>query len=78
MSASDAIAAVGPAQSRGEPTRGASQGPPGTRGRRRRPMSRREKRNLRVGLLFISPWIIGVAVFVIYPLVYSFGISLTQ
>lgn len=78
MSASDAIAAVGPAQSRGEPTRGASQGPPGTGGRRRRPLSRREKRNLRVGLLFISPWIIGVTVFVIYPLVYSFGISLTQ
>ena len=78
MSASDAIAAVGPAQSRGTPTREASQGPPGTGGRRRRPMSRREKRNLRVGLLFISPWIIGVVVFVIYPLVYSFGISLTQ
>ena len=78
MSASDAIAAVGPAQSRGVPTRGASQGPPGTGGRRRRPLSRREKRNLRVGLLFISPWIIGVTVFVIYPLVYSFGISLTQ
>lgn len=78
MSASDAIAAVGPAQSRGAPTRGASEGPSGTGGRRRRPLSRREKRNLRVGLLFISPWIIGVTVFVIYPLVYSFGISLTQ
>ena len=31
-----------------------------------------------MGLLFISPWIIGVAAFVIYPLVYSFAISLTQ
>ncbi|MGP5008631.1 carbohydrate ABC transporter permease [Brachybacterium tyrofermentans] len=31
-----------------------------------------------MGLLFISPWIIGVAVFVIYPLIYSFVISLTQ
>lgn len=38
----------------------------------------REKRQLRVGLLFISPWIVGVIVFVFYPLVYSFAISLTR
>lgn len=38
----------------------------------------RQKRNLRTGLLFISPWIIGVAVFVVYPLVYSIVISFTQ
>lgn len=31
-----------------------------------------------MGLLFISPWMIGVIVFVIYPLVYSFAISLTE
>ena len=31
-----------------------------------------------MGLLFISPWVVGVAVFVIYPLVYSFAISLTE
>ncbi|MFC7458503.1 carbohydrate ABC transporter permease [Brachybacterium sp. GCM10030267] len=44
----------------------------------KRKLTQREKRNLRTGLLFISPWIIGVSVFVIYPLVYSFAISLTQ
>lgn len=81
MSASDSIAAARPTHSRGAPPRSVAAGPPqekarGGRGRRR--MSGREKRNLRTGLLFISPWIIGVAVFVIYPLVYSFAISLTQ
>lgn len=81
MSASDSVAAAGPTHSLGGPPREVSAGPPagrssGAAGRRR--MSRREKRNLKVGLLFISPWIIGVVVFVIYPLVYSFGISLTQ
>lgn len=56
----------------------------GERGRRRRGgaarprRSARQWRNLRTGLLFISPWIIGVLVFVVYPLVYSFVISLTQ
>lgn len=49
---------------------------PGRRGRTR--MTGRQKKNLRTGLLFISPWMIGVAVFVIYPLIYSFAISLTQ
>ena len=52
--------------------------PDGTRTRGRTKLSGREKRNLRMGLLFISPWIIGVLVFVIYPLIYSFVISLTQ
>jgi multiple sugar transport system permease protein len=46
--------------------------------RRRHPMSAREKRSLRVGLLFISPWIIGVLVFVLYPLIYSIAVSLTR
>ncbi|MGP5077759.1 hypothetical protein ACTXKZ_06820 [Brachybacterium alimentarium] len=41
----------------------------------KRKLTGREKRNLRLGLLFISPWIIGVAVFVIYPLIYSFVIA---
>lgn len=49
---------------------------PGRRGRTR--MTGRQKKNLRTGLLFISPWIFGVAIFVIYPLIYSFAISLTQ
>jgi multiple sugar transport system permease protein len=38
----------------------------------------REKRNTRLGLLFISPWIIGFCVFTIYPIVYSTVISFTR
>ncbi|ACQ81247.1 binding-protein-dependent transport systems inner membrane component [Beutenbergia cavernae DSM 12333] len=44
----------------------------------RRPWSARERRQLRLGLLFISPWLVGVLVFVLYPLVYSLVISLTR
>lgn len=39
---------------------------------------RRRRRALRIGLLFISPWIVGVIVFVLYPLAYSLVISLTR
>jgi multiple sugar transport system permease protein len=49
-----------------------------TRRSRRRPWSTRDKRNLRLGLLFIAPWLIGVTVFVAYPLIYSIIISLTR
>jgi multiple sugar transport system permease protein len=35
-----------------------------------------EKRNLRNGLLFASPWLIGFAVFVCYPIIASFYYSL--
>ncbi|OII35306.1 sugar ABC transporter permease [Curtobacterium sp. MMLR14_010] len=31
-----------------------------------------------MGIAFISPWIVGVLVFVAYPLIYSFVISLTR
>jgi multiple sugar transport system permease protein len=47
----------------------------------RRPKKRltaRDKRQLRTGLLFVSPWLVGVVIFVLYPLVYSFVISLTE
>jgi multiple sugar transport system permease protein len=37
-----------------------------------------QKANLRKGLLFISPWIVGFVAFVLYPIVYSFAISLTK
>jgi multiple sugar transport system permease protein len=54
----------------------------GTRGRSapraKRGMTTRDKRALRMGLLFISPWLIGVVVFVLYPLIYSAIISLTR
>lgn len=49
----------------------------GTR-RVRKKLSSRDRKNLKMGLLFISPWIIGVCVFVIYPLVYSLIISMTR
>lgn len=41
-------------------------------------MTRSDKRNLRLGLLFISPWIIGILVFVIYPVTYSIALSFTR
>ncbi len=39
-------------------------------------MTPRERRNLRNGLIFIAPWIIGFLIFVAYPLVASFFYSL--
>ena len=41
-------------------------------------ISRLEKRNLRNGLIFISPWIIGFLGLQIYPILYSFYLSLTE
>jgi multiple sugar transport system permease protein len=41
-------------------------------------LSRRERRNLVVGLLFISPWLIGFAVFLVYPIYYTIKISFTR
>jgi multiple sugar transport system permease protein len=37
-----------------------------------------ERRNLRWGLLFISPWLIGFLVFGVLPIVYTFYLSLTR
>jgi multiple sugar transport system permease protein len=36
------------------------------------------RRNLRNGLLFISPWLIGFLVLQIYPIGYSFWLSMTE
>jgi multiple sugar transport system permease protein len=44
--------------------------------KRRRGLTPVEKRNLRTGLLFISPWIIGFSVFMAYPIVMSLYYSL--
>ena len=41
-------------------------------------LTRLEKRNLRNGLLFISPWLIGFLGLQIYPIGYSFYLSLTE
>ncbi len=41
-------------------------------------MTIREKRQLRNGLLFLSPWLLGFCLFDIYPLVMSFYYSFTD
>ena len=41
-------------------------------------LSIQEKRNLRTGLLFVAPWIIGFLVWELYPLSASFYYSLTR
>lgn len=41
-------------------------------------VSRRPIRNLRNGLLFISPWLFGFLVLQVYPIFYSFRLSLTR
>jgi multiple sugar transport system permease protein len=48
------------------------------RPRRFRLPSTGERRNLRWGLLFISPWLIGFLAFGIFPILYTFYLSLTQ
>ncbi|HET6485857.1 MAG TPA: sugar ABC transporter permease [Spirochaetia bacterium] len=37
-----------------------------------------DRRNLRNGLLFISPWLIGFAAFQVYPILYSLRLSFTE
>lgn len=46
--------------------------------KRRRGLTRVEKQDLRNGLLFISPWIVGFCVFLAYPICMSFYYSLTD
>lgn len=41
-------------------------------------MTRKERRNLAIGLLFISPWLVGFAVFLVYPIYYTIRISFTR
>lgn len=50
---------------------------PTTRRRRRFVLTRGERRQLLVGLAFISPWLIGFAVFLAYPIYYSLRLSFT-
>jgi multiple sugar transport system permease protein len=54
-----------------EPGRPAAPGLPGR-------MSRLERRNLRNGLLFISPWIVGFLAFTAYPFIASLFFSFTK
>ncbi len=41
-------------------------------------LTRKERRNLGVGLLFISPWIFGFLAFLVYPILYTLRISFTE
>src|SRR5688572_17774373 len=43
-----------------------------------RRITRKQRQNLRVGLLFVSPWIVGFLVFLVYPIIYTLRISFTQ
>jgi multiple sugar transport system permease protein len=40
-------------------------------------LTRGERRKLMVGLAFISPWLIGFFIFLLYPIYYSFKLSFT-
>jgi multiple sugar transport system permease protein len=44
----------------------------------RRGLSRQERRRLLTGLAFISPWIVGFLVFILYPIVISFYYGFTD
>ena len=52
--------------------------PPTTPPRRRRSLTKTEWRNLRLGLLFISPWIFGFIALTAYPIYYTVRISFTR
>jgi multiple sugar transport system permease protein len=41
-------------------------------------LTRRERRNLAVGLLFVSPWLVGFLAFLVYPIYYTLRISFTK
>jgi multiple sugar transport system permease protein len=46
--------------------------------RRREKLSAIERRNLRLGLLFISPWLIGFLAFLVFPILSSLYYSFTD
>jgi multiple sugar transport system permease protein len=41
-------------------------------------MGKLERRNFRWGLLFVSPWLIGFILLTVYPIIYTFFLSLTR
>jgi multiple sugar transport system permease protein len=45
---------------------------------RRVRLTRTERRNLALGLLFISPWLVGFVAFLLYPILYTIRIGFTQ
>lgn len=58
-------------------TRGTA-GPPAQKRSRFRKLTPQERRNMRLGLAFISPWIIGFLAFTVYPVISSFRMSFTR
>jgi multiple sugar transport system permease protein len=74
MSVTDTVGpSAGPASAVG--ARGSTEAPPA---RRSRGLNAGQRRKLRTGLLFISPWILGVLIFIVYPVVYSIALSFTR
>jgi multiple sugar transport system permease protein len=49
-----------------------------TRRKSRAPWTRKRRRNLLKGLLFVSPWLAGLLLFTVYPIAASFYYSFTQ
>jgi multiple sugar transport system permease protein len=41
-------------------------------------MTRRQRENLRNGLLFVSPWLLGILIFLLYPIAASFYYSFCE
>jgi multiple sugar transport system permease protein len=56
----------------------AAQTAPAARRPSRFSLGKAERRNLGWGLLFISPWLIGFLVFGVFPILYTFFLSLTR
>lgn len=52
--------------------------PPKVKPRSRWKLTRGERKELYKGLLFISPWLFGFVVFLIYPIYYMFHLSMTN
>ncbi|WP_114855165.1 carbohydrate ABC transporter permease [Brachybacterium sp. YJGR34] len=61
------------ATQKGPPDPGA---PPRRQGRRR--LTRTDRHDLAIGLRYISPWLVGIVIFVFYPVGYSIYLSFTR
>ncbi|MEE8179960.1 MAG: sugar ABC transporter permease, partial [bacterium] len=42
------------------------------------PLTSRQRKDIRTGLFFVSPWLIGFAVFLVYPIIASLYYSMTR
>ncbi|WP_156223439.1 carbohydrate ABC transporter permease [Pseudactinotalea suaedae] len=62
----------------GSDDRAVAPDPPPAAATGRKKLTKTQRRNLRLGLMFISPWILGLLVFVVYPVTYSIILSFTR